>query len=182
MPTEKSADKFIEFASKLIESNPLVTLSTTYSNESKKINKKRAKKNLGSDGKEPFGLKNTATITFKCFEPRSGQCIKFKTYKAKELSRILAFIGPRGVSVTTKRPSETHSDDKQASKKAKLDTQQMVPGLTSLMSNVAYKEEEVPTPSTNQVADAASPIPEVTQSEPTSAKSKNKKKKKKAKK
>lgn len=180
MPTEKSVDKFIEYASKLIASNPLVTLSTTYSNESKKILKKRAKKSSSSEEKEPFGLKNTAVITFKCFEPRSGQCIKYKTYKAKELSRLLAFVGPRGVSVTRKR-SRDSDDTGDDLKRQKVETPQQVPGLSSLMSNVPYKEEEVQAPTTTEPA-KASPTPEASQQEATSSKSKNKKKKKKGKK
>lgn len=180
MPTEKSVENFIEFASKLIESNPLATLSTTYSNELKKISKKRAKKNFDTTQKDPFGLKNSAIITFKCFEPRSGQCIKYKTYKSKELSRLLAFIGPRGVNVTKKRPHE-EGETCESNKRSRVELLEQVPGLSSLMANVPYKDEVAPASTLAKEA-IASPTPEASQPEAGGSKIKNKKKKKKGKK
>lgn len=112
-------------------------------------------------------------VHFKLFEPKSGKCIKYNTYKIKELSRLLAFIGPRGVNVVTS--TSTGQDH--------------VDGLASIMSNVKYsnEDENVAVSSTaNVAANSGIETPEefshdttpVPASKPaTASKKKNKKKK-----
>ncbi|KAK6197481.1 signal recognition particle 9 kDa protein-domain-containing protein [Scheffersomyces amazonensis] len=161
MPTVKSIDTFIELSSDLLAAYPNTTLlSITYSNESKKSKKDKV---AGSVSK-----KNVATnrVNIKLYEPHAGKVLKFKTFKSKELSRLLSFVGPRGVNI-----GETH-----------------VEGLSSVMSGVPYQQiegdEEVKegTPAvTEEVGEfesERSPAP-TTAKTTKSGKGKNKKKKKK---
>ncbi|KAK6457891.1 signal recognition particle 9 kDa protein-domain-containing protein [Scheffersomyces xylosifermentans] len=176
MPRVSNLEAFIEVASSLLASYPSSTsLSITYTNVERK------KKQSKSDVKvtKPASNKKTATnaVHFKLFEPNSGKCIKYNTFKIKELSRLLAFIGPRGVNVVTKTDAP----------------QQHVDGLASVMSNVKYEEEEETAPAAVAAASAAgiespddgsragTPVPSAAPKAGT-GNSKNKKKNKKKKK
>lgn len=142
-----SVDTFIEHSSRLLQSFPAsTTLSITYSNVVKK--QKKSNKN----GKSEVSPKYTNAVKFKLYEAQSGKVIKFTTHKSKELSKLLNFIGPNGVS----NSEEDHKV-----------------GLASIMSNVKYEKlhEEDPVVTTAPAAEAQ-PV----------ATSKNKKKKKKGKK
>lgn len=180
MPSEKSVDYFIESSSKLLEAFPsTTTLSITYANTLKKSKPSKA------EGKEVDSKKATNQVTFKCYEPRSGKCVKYSTFKIKELSRLMTFIGPRGVLVTKpnkKRKHEEVEEEKEDSIVSSTVTEHKA-GLASIMSNVKFDVEVAATPvaiSTPQPEekDAASTINTVT----ASSASKNKKKKKKGKK
>lgn len=170
-------DSFIEDSSKLLEAYPsTTTLSVTYANSAKK-KKKSDKSDDKSDDKKEDPKKATNSVTFKCYEPNSGKCIKLSTYKMKELSRLLTFVGPRGVSVSSKRRVQ---DDESTpdSKRQKVDVHK--PGLASYMTNVKFDNvapETTPAPTGVPELTGATQAPKEDSIEPDT-KSKKKKKKK----
>lgn len=129
MPSEASADSFIEFASQLLQAYPsLATISITYANSAKKLGKTAA-----DDSKKASNF-----TAFKVYEPRSGKCIKYKTYKIKELSKLLTFLGPKGVSVTRpKKRRATDEPENDDEKRQKTVTEHTV-GLSSILSNTKF--------------------------------------------
>lgn len=161
MPRLLNLDSFIEHSSDLLAAFPTTTtLSITYYNVEKKFAEPR--RSHKSD--------KTHAVRVKLFEPHSGKCLTYNTFRIKELSRILSFIGPRGVNVVTKTKE--------------ADKNKHTPGLASLMSNVKYEEEETAAVvgatggtivSSNKESTPAVEEPKTE----TSGKKKNKKKKKK---
>lgn len=186
MLSKSNIDSFIDFSSHLLQAYPsTTTLSITYANVSKKQSKKnKTHSNVKTDDKDHANKKATNSVKFKCYEPTSGKCIKYKTYKIKELSRLLTFIGPRGVSVsTTKKRSLEDEDATDTNKKSKVETiNEHTNGLASVMSNVKFENEEP----LSTVSKTSTPPTEDKESTSTtvqpSTSSKNKKKKKKGKK
>lgn len=188
MPSKSNIDSFIDFSSQLLEAYPsTTTLSITYANALKKQSKNKDKDGSKIDtSSDNNNKKATNLVTFKCYEPNSGKCIKYSTYKIKELSRLLTFIGPRGVSVsnTKKRPIEDEQGNTDA-KKTKVETiNEHTNGLASIMSNVKFDNEE---PLSTTISKVDTPPAEEKEAvhvnnEPATSSSKNKKKKKKGKK
>ncbi|EGW34825.1 uncharacterized protein SPAPADRAFT_57912 [Spathaspora passalidarum NRRL Y-27907] len=161
MPKVSNIESFIELASELYSTYPTTTtLSITYTNVSKKHSSKNTKESVT----KPKHAVATHSVNFKLYEPNSGKCIKFNTFKIKELSRILNFVGPKGVNDS----DNTH-----------------VVGLGSLMTNVKYdavEEETTPAPEgTPEVVSNAAATGTGTSVAPSAAQSKKKNKKKKKK-
>ncbi|CAH2351574.1 signal recognition particle subunit Srp21p [[Candida] railenensis] len=180
MPSESTVDRFIESSSRLLSAYPTTTtLSITYANALKKskTNKEGTKKEDDADSK-----KATNIVTFKCYEPNAGKCIKYSTYKVKELSRLLTFVGPRGVSVTKpiNKKRKLEDSDENSDKKTKTEktsSAEHAAGLASIMSNVKFEEETVAKFSTPQPEEAASSAANSTATTTSASKKKNKKKK-----
>lgn len=172
---KQTIDSFIEHSSALFEAFPSTTiLSFTYSNEKKKAGKRKS-----VDIEDENSKKASNAVTFKCYEPSFGKCIKYKTNKVKELSRLLTFVGPRGVNVSKKR-ERTEDTDEKANKRIKVDiTSEFTPGLASIMSNTKFDGEE---DADAAAKDTQSPTPIADNKDSSnnvqSVKSKNKKKKK----
>ncbi|KAF3989892.1 hypothetical protein FT663_02462 [Candidozyma haemuli var. vulneris] len=148
-------EKFIESSAELFEAFPSATVTITYSNKNKK---------KSSDNEAPAN-----SVKFKCTEPKSGKTIQYSTRKAKELSRLLTYFGPRGVS--KKRKADSEAEDAQTSKKIKSE----VTGVASVMSNSKFEEPQIE-PETQPVE--STPAPEETKEKTPQPSSKSKKKKK----
>lgn len=180
MAKKTNIDCFIESSSKLLEAFPSTTaLTITYANELKKQKKK------GKVSKEQDNKKASNSVSFKCYEPQSGRCLKYKTYKIKELSRLLTFVGPRGVSINkiVKNPIEDEATKSDKKKPNYDEVAENTPGLASIMSNTKFEDSEIIggvelKAETPAVEDAN--VENITAS--TTSSSKNKKKKKKGKK
>lgn len=115
-------DSFIDLSLELLEAYPAATVSITYSNEAKKDSK------VGKDSSRRPANK----VKFKVSDLGLSKSVKYSTTKAKEVSKILTFLGPNGVS--TKRKASEEGD---GAKKQKLSV-----GVASVMSN--SKIESVP--------------------------------------
>ncbi|RCK56643.1 hypothetical protein Cantr_05198 [Candida viswanathii] len=170
MPTVSTIDKFIELSTDLLTNYPTTTtLSITYTNLSKKPSSKKSATTSTTTKSNKPAKSSTHAVNFKLYEPNSGKCIKYNTKKSKELSRLLNFVGPKGIS----------SDNLH------------VVGLASLMTNVKYEEsnvnvqslENTPVPVELDVAKAAEeetkPVSSSSAGGASANKKKNKKKKKK---
>ncbi|ODV79108.1 uncharacterized protein CANTADRAFT_21875 [Suhomyces tanzawaensis NRRL Y-17324] len=154
MPRVKSLDTFIESASALLAAYPSsTTLSVTYTN----VHKKQQQGKVSKDSKSN---KATHSVSTKLFEPSSGKCIKYTTYKIKELSRILTFIGPKGVNVITQ--TKTNEGEEETVHKV---------GLASIMSNTKFEDVPEEEPVKEEVKEKAPVV------EPSASKKKSKKKK-----
>lgn len=129
-------ESFILSTAELLEAFPGATVSITYSNVAKKNNKPDSK-----------GVSHT--VKFKVFEAHTGKCIQYKTSRTKELSRLLTYLGPRGV-LSVKR---AHEEEETEHKKPKL----MV-GVSSVMANTKFEETEAVVET--EVANAAPSEPE----------------------
>ena len=169
MPRVSSVDRFIELSTDLLANYPTTTtLSTTYTNISKKSKKSTPASASTATTKPKSNKISTHAVSFKLYEPNSGKCIKYTTTKSKELSRLLNFIGPKGLS-----NDNLH-----------------VVGLASLMTNVKYEKPVEPSLENTPVPESENLVTkEIEQNKPnakeektttsTSSKKKNKKKKKK---
>lgn len=173
-----TVDSFIESSLELLAAYPSSALvSITYSNELKKV-----KSNTMASNNEDKKASNSVTV--KVYEPSSGKCIKYKTYKTKELSKLLTFLGPKGVTLTQslskskskKRSSPVNNNDD--SKRIKVDNH--IAGLASVMSNKAFDTDPV-VPQTGE-STIENPqdvkVPEAGVEPETNSKNKKKKKKK----
>lgn len=149
-------EKFIENLAQLFEAFPSATVTITYSNLAKKSRDKNESK------------KAQNAVKFKCTEPKLGKTIQYSTYKAKELSRLLTYFGPRGVSQKRKADEEPLEAPKE--KQAKTE----ILGVGSIMSNFKFEEPQVEQEETTEVT----PAPEVSSEKAPQPLSKNKKKKK----
>lgn len=115
MPTVSSIDKFIELSTDLLINYPTTTtLSITYTNFSKKSSSSSNSNSKSNTNKSS----STHGVNFKLYEPNLGKVIKYNTKKSKELSKLLNFIGPKGLN-----NDNLH-----------------VLGLASLMTNVKYED------------------------------------------
>lgn len=179
-----SIDSFIDSASKLLEAYPSTsTLTLTYANAHKKNSRhKKAEEDGNKNGNDK---KAHNLVTFKCYEPHCGKCIKYTTFKSKELSRLMTFIGPRGVTTTRKKKRLSEDPENNSSKKPKTAVENSVTnGLASIMSNAKFDTEEqhlqkLETKTKSNIEEE--PVPATVSNQPSSS-SKNKKKKKKGKK
>lgn len=151
MPVVPDIDVFIRQAGDFLAANPSTTLSITYSNHHKRAASGKVSK--------PSAASNVVSV--KLFEPSTGSCIKFRTYKSKELSKLLNFIGPNGVNIVS--------------------TNSQAVGLASIMTNTkSTPTSHIEAPSSVDGAAATPPNTTATSSvpQPTSKKSKKKGKKK----
>lgn len=149
-------ESFIESAASLFEAYPGATVTITYAN-----------KNKGSESRAVDDLKRASNVVkFKVYDAASTKCLLYSTYKSKELSRLLTYLGPRGVS--RKRDSE---GGESAAKKPKI-----VVGVASVMSNTKYEEPEAPQAAVEEKERTATPAVDET---PQVSKKKKKKGKKK---
>ncbi|KAI5960483.1 hypothetical protein CANMA_003995 [Candida margitis] len=99
MPTTKDLDEFFELSTDLVANFPSTTLSITYSNTAKNLSNKKSPSKVDNEASSSTKhAPSTHTINIKLFEPHSGKCLKYKTTKQKEFSRILNVLGPQGVN------------------------------------------------------------------------------------
>lgn len=123
MPLIKLLDTYVERSIAFLETNPEVLVSITYHTKPSKT----------SSTHEAHSY-----ITFKTYNAQSGICYKYKTSKAKDLSRVLAALGPRGVQFT-KTKKVVKDDKKHLEEKYVVNGR----GFASLMSNKEFVEEQV---------------------------------------
>lgn len=110
---------FVEALTELFAAFPATTVLITYGN----ISKSKTKKQL-DDGPQNF-------VKFKCFEPALGKCLSYTAYKARELTALLAHLGPRGLPKTEVQETEQEP----LSKRRRVEV-----GLSGIMAN--NKSEE----------------------------------------
>lgn len=120
-------DNFIESALRLLEAYPGATVSVTYANVARKNEKKQRKALKTADDRR---AKNR--VKFKVYDAQSTKALVYYTYKAKELSKILTFLGPRGVASSKRHVLLAEPESKLVTL-----------GVASVMSNVEFKEPEV---------------------------------------
>lgn len=147
-------DTFIQSTSDLLEAFPAATVLITYANAAKKSKK---------DDTKPA----SNVVKFKVYDAQLGKCIQYSTYKSKELSRLLTFLGPRGVSMKRK-----HDEEETAEKKPKLSL-----GVASVMGNVKIEDQEQQEGGESEAV--GTPAPEEVPVASSSSKKKKKKGKKK---
>ncbi|KAG5367136.1 hypothetical protein CJU89_1588 [Yarrowia sp. B02] len=151
MPRIHDLDTFIQRSASILEARPDTTrLSLTYKHQVKKDAREGAREGTPDDEEEEGAQ---PILYAKTFDPVSGVCFRIKITKAKQLSRLLSALGPRGVEITkvTKK--------KRPNKKAKLDEDVKMEeastavvrekGFALTMSNTEYVEkDETPVPET----------------------------------
>lgn len=169
MPQLQLLDTYVERSVSLLEASPSDTLvSVTYHTKPSSNNKKKQQLEQQQQQQQQLEKEELkpsySFISFKTYNPHSGTCYKFKTSKAKDLSRILSALGPRGVQFTkTKSIKKNHTkvQDGQDSKVTKsttidkkdsenekvkqaLEEKYIVhgKGFASLMSNTEFQSEE----------------------------------------
>lgn len=149
MPLVKSADVFIERSLHLLETNPASTrISITYGSESKRQSKKKQHK-ITKPETTTSPSENKSFVSFKTYDPISGQLHKLKTHKTKELSKLLTALGPHGVSI----PKPIKNADTQ-----QKETIEQVPikGFSTILTNTEIQEELTPEPERPKSSDQQS--------------------------
>ncbi|KAG5361923.1 hypothetical protein CJU90_3393 [Yarrowia sp. C11] len=161
MPRIHDLDTFIQRSASVLEARPDTTrLSLTYKHQVRKVDPAREASPEAEDDEDSAAAQ--PILYAKTFDPVSGVCFRIKITRAKQLSRLLSALGPRGVEITkvTKK--------KRTNKKAKLEVQEDVEmqdagaapalaagstaivrekGFALTMSNTEYVEkEETPAP------------------------------------
>ncbi|ODQ81346.1 hypothetical protein BABINDRAFT_160705, partial [Babjeviella inositovora NRRL Y-12698] len=114
MPNVTSLDIFIERSCRLMDARPASTVSITYGSQAKKAKTAPAPT-------DKVSKKATSFVAVKTYDPTSGVCYRIKLSKAKELSRVLTLLGPRGVQLTKNHKSASlgGADEEMLSKKEK---------------------------------------------------------------
>lgn len=127
----KAIDTFISDSVKLFEANPSQSLiSITYQPT---VN--TTKDNDNND--EKYSKKRKiASVTFKTSNPHISSNYKFKTLKAKDVSRLLYALGPRGVTINQNRIAKRNIKNKENNNKK---TKTAI-GLATLLVNTKVEE------------------------------------------
>ncbi|KAI3398467.1 hypothetical protein diail_9148 [Diaporthe ilicicola] len=98
MPYIPTSQEWLAQSALLIESRPTTTRVTTKYNI--KPAKVRAAKKANKDGDDDTAMTDTkpprASLIIKTFDPHSGVCLKYKTTKAAEVSRLVQLLGSLG--------------------------------------------------------------------------------------
>lgn len=207
MPAIQSLDTYLERSTSLLESDPENTLvSVTYRNKGGKSKESSKGENQEESKGAESGCSNSSTtrsVSFKTYNDGNGICYRFTTNKAKDLSRVLTALGPKGVQFTKskkipskKRKSEADNISGNSSKKSKKKSKSELDdysvkkysvngkGFSSILSNVECKPEEADDSnnagSKTQKAETVTKTGNAgsTKSEETSSKKKKSKKKK----
>ncbi|CDK25332.1 unnamed protein product [Kuraishia capsulata CBS 1993] len=166
MPTVDSIDVYIERSLRLFEANPSTTRVTiTYGSAEKKA-KKSGKQPKTSVANPPA----THYTTFKTFDPVSGTCFTTSTSKAKELSRLLALLGPRGMQLTkTKKTVDRDGETKKVLSEVVSIKER---GIAAILTNREFADEE---PEVAQAVNVATETAPAEASKPKKGKKKGKK-------
>lgn len=144
----QTIDTYIQKSLNLFEASPSETkISITYGS-----NLKKHKKDTKTKSRKPL-TKNF--ITFKTFEPRTGTCLKYKTYKVKEFSRLLSLLGPKSIQFQ----------------------KSTVRSIGSLMSNNEFNDAETENNEEETVVESSGLDTKESTPQPSSSGKKNKKKK-----
>lgn len=118
---DPSLEEFIYNASDLLEAFPSALVSISYT----------VKKNEENTG-----------VKFTISHPGQSKKLIYESFDTKEVSRILAFIGPGGVtadSVNSERKrSDKNASDESTSDEGAPKKQERITGLTSVMSNYNF--------------------------------------------
>ncbi|KAL1874292.1 hypothetical protein Daus18300_003656 [Diaporthe australafricana] len=101
MPYLPTSQEWLAQSALLIESRPTTTRVTTKYNI--KPAKARAAKKAKKDGDDDTAMTDAAgakppraSLIIKTFDPHSGVCLKYKTTKAAEVSRLVQLLGSLG--------------------------------------------------------------------------------------
>lgn len=121
-------DSFIVAAADLLEAFPGATVSITYANVHKKA---------GAESRRPANK-----VRFKVYDADLSKCVRYSTTKSKELSKLLSFLGPHGVSTGTKRKAEEAELNKKNTGVAGIMSNTEVQELPSVPEETEVKEDE----------------------------------------
>ncbi|KAI0014093.1 signal recognition particle 9 kDa protein-domain-containing protein [Xylariaceae sp. FL0662B] len=97
MPYYATSQEWLHQSSLLLEARPNTTRITTKYHISKPSSKRRKSKSTS----EPAAASATTTpprgsLTLKTYDPHSGVCLKYRTTKAAEVSRLVLSLGRLG--------------------------------------------------------------------------------------
>ncbi|ODV60956.1 signal recognition particle subunit SRP21 ASCRUDRAFT_75714 [Ascoidea rubescens DSM 1968] len=153
-----SVELFIDKSIQLFGVDPNNTkVSMTYGSSIKKESKSKSKTNPNKILKNANDSKDsklipTNFISFKIYNPNLGHCYNFKSIKFKELSRILAALGPRGIQISiSNNLNNLNNNNKQpitntANVEINNDEKKHLTihkkGISSIMSNVEFNFDE----------------------------------------
>lgn len=126
--TPHKMDSFITAATHLLEAFPNATVSIAYSNVHKKT---------GVDSRRPANK-----VRFKVYDAELSKCVRYSTTKSKELSKLLSFLGPHGVSTGTKRKAEGDEPTRKSAGLAAIMSNTKIEELPSVPEEVEVKVEE----------------------------------------
>ncbi|KAI1743539.1 signal recognition particle 9 kDa protein-domain-containing protein [Xylaria scruposa] len=103
MPYYETSQEWLRQSALLIEARPSTTRITTKyhltdkSGTSKKRQKRRQQQDSSSTTTTaPTTATPRASLTLKTFDPHSGACLKYRTTKAAEVSRLILSLGQLG--------------------------------------------------------------------------------------
>ncbi|KAI0866735.1 signal recognition particle 9 kDa protein-domain-containing protein [Xylaria cubensis] len=101
MPYYETSQEWLRQSALLIEARPNTTRITTKyhltdkTGTSKKRQKRRQQQQESTTA-APTTLAPRASLTLKTFDPHSGACLKYRTTKAAEVSRLILSLGQLG--------------------------------------------------------------------------------------
>ncbi|ROW12260.1 hypothetical protein VMCG_00382 [Cytospora schulzeri] len=96
MPFIPTSQEWLAQSALLLEARPTTARVTTKYNI-KPAKLRKAKKDAGDDTPMTDSAKPPrATLILKTFDPHSGVCLKYKTTKAAEVSRLVQLLGSLG--------------------------------------------------------------------------------------
>ncbi|KAI1351648.1 signal recognition particle 9 kDa protein-domain-containing protein [Xylaria sp. FL0043] len=122
MPYYETSQEWLRQSALLIEARPSTTrITTTYhltdkTGSSKKRQKRRQQQQQQEQEKSSATTTTTtsaaaprASLTIKTYDPHSGACLKYRTTKAAEVSRLILSLGQLGRKMAA-LPAEEHAD------------------------------------------------------------------------
>ncbi|KAI1180015.1 hypothetical protein F4777DRAFT_574298 [Nemania sp. FL0916] len=122
MPYFATSQEWLQQSALLLEARPSTTRITTKyhltdrSGSSKKRQKRRQQARLELQQQQQSSTSTStstptprASLTLKTFDPHSGTCLKYRTTKAAEVSRLVLSLGQLGRTMAA-LPTDSHSD------------------------------------------------------------------------
>ncbi|KAI1828337.1 hypothetical protein F4861DRAFT_178297 [Xylaria intraflava] len=98
MPYYQTSQEWLRQSALLLEARPSTTrITTTYHQTDKTGKSKKRQKRREQEGQPPPTTATPrASLTIKTYDPNSGVCLKYRTTKAAEVSRLILSLGQLG--------------------------------------------------------------------------------------
>ncbi|KAI1267221.1 signal recognition particle 9 kDa protein-domain-containing protein [Xylariaceae sp. FL1019] len=143
MPTYKTSQEWLHQSSLLLDARPTTTrITTTYSLSNSHAKKRAARAAAAADPPTtPTPLPPRGVLVLKTYCPVSGACLKYRTTKAAEVSRMIMCLGQLGRKMAALPNDDVAMADVKEDEGTEVKTEKIEPG-----AKTEAKKESTPQP------------------------------------
>ncbi|KAI0166539.1 signal recognition particle 9 kDa protein-domain-containing protein [Xylariaceae sp. FL1272] len=131
MPTYKTSQEWLHQSSLLLDARPTTTrITTTYSLANTHAKKRAARAAAAADpSSTPTPLPPRGVLVLKTYCPVSGACLKYRTTKAAEVSRMIMCLGQLGRKMAALPNDDIAMADVKEEEGGEAKTEKVEPGV-----------------------------------------------------